>query len=141
MFRNKPDRASSSVTSSSQTHQLNVNSTSQAITIQKHIRGFLARKKYALHPLQEAQKKDYPVFVVGNDPVMPDELAQYQEPHNQIALIATSGMRVVSIACQLSNARQAPKIILVDNSKQVCEFLRKIRYFITMEASTESLFF
>jgi CheY-like chemotaxis protein len=73
---------------------------------------------------------DYPAFVVGNDPVMPKELDTFHEAKEQIALIATSGLRAISLACKLGNKENTPKIILVDNSMQVIEFWREMKKFI-----------
>lgn len=113
-----------------------------ATTIQKNVRGFLARRKYGIKHLSKDQQDSYPAFVVGNDPVMPASLDKYNEPTKKIALIGTSGMRVVSIACKLGNPKNIPKIILIDNSKEVYEFWYAMREFVKddIKAATEQLF-
>ncbi len=101
-----------------------------AVVIQKNIRGFFARKKYRINHLARNQQTNYLTFVVGNDPFMPEELGRYNEPDKKIALIATSGLRAVSLACKLGNKNNTPKIILIDNSAEVYEFWYKIREFV-----------
>ena len=45
----------------------------------------------------------------------------WHSKEEKIALIATSGMRSVELACQLSEGE--PKLIILDNSEQVTLFL------------------
>ncbi len=100
-----------------------------AITLQKNIRGFIARKKYGIKQLKRNEMDSYETFVVGNDPKMPASLANYHVADEKIALVATSGMRALSIACDLGNSGHTPKIFLIDNSREVCEFWLKLRAF------------
>lgn len=113
-----------------------------ATTIQTLARGFLARKKYKIDQLAPFKQKDYPAFVVGNDPFMPAELDNYHQPSEKIALIATSGMRAVSLACKLGNPKNTPKIILIDNSMQVHKFWQAMKEFVNNDklAATEAMF-
>lgn len=92
------------------------------IKIQAAARGFLTRRKYKIDQLD--YPADYEAFLVGNDPKMPPALDQYHEPNEKIALIATSGLRALSLACKLGNPAKTPKIFLVDNSHQVTRFWR-----------------
>lgn len=113
-----------------------------AVTIQKNFRGFLARKKYGIQHLKQSQQESYRTFVVGNDPIMPTALDNYHEPNDKIALIATSGMRAVSLACKIGNPKNTPKIILIDNSIEVNSFWHAMREFMQDEkkAATQALF-
>jgi hypothetical protein len=121
----------------SNTRQINA-----AILLQKHTRGFIARKKYKVNHLTNDQQVSYLTFVVGNDPLMPSSLDSHRQSDKKIAIIGTSGMRVVSLACKLGNTRHTPKIILVDNSKEVYEFWYRAREFLSNDnlAATKELF-
>jgi hypothetical protein len=114
-----------------------------AVTLQKHFRGFITRKKYGIHQLPTKKLTRHPTFVVGNDPAMPSGLERFQEQHDKIALLATSGIRTVSLACKLGNSKNIPKIILIDNSKLVYEFWHALREFTKDpdKAGTSELFF
>lgn len=94
-----------------------------AIKIQSHIRGFFARKKYAYHPLLIEQQGDYNTNVPGNDPDI--KTIPKHRSSIQIALVATSGVRAVHIACELGG--KLPKIFLVDNSRHVISYWRYIQ--------------
>lgn len=96
------------------------------ITAQKHIQGFLAKRNYSIRQLTKQEQSSYKTLAVGNDPVItiPDK---YKEPKEKIVVIATSGLRCLSIACQISHSDSIPKIILIDNSKEVIQFWVKIR--------------
>lgn len=52
---------------------------------------------------------------MGNDPVIPKEIDKYVEPVDKIAIIATSCLRAIALACHLGNPNKLPKLILVDN--------------------------
>lgn len=114
-----------------------------ATTIQKHFRGFLARKKYAIQHLEPQYQTNHPTFVVGNDPAIPGSISKLQETEEKIAVIATSGLRAVSIACKLGNEKNTPKIILIDNSTLVYQFWYALRNFLQddKKAGDSSLFF
>ncbi len=64
----------------------------------------------------------------------------YRELNDKIALIATSGFRAISLACQLGNTRNTPKIILIDNSKNVYKFWYAFREFTRNHPSKELFF-
>src|SRR3990167_8546734 len=102
-----------------------------ATRIQACLRGHQIREKYAIESLP-AHRLDphYPTFVVGNDPCMPESLDRHHEPRQKIALVATSGMRAVSLACKLGNKENTPKIILIDNSLKVHQFWSAMKLFI-----------
>ena len=98
----------------------------KVITLQKYVRGFLARKQFGVKQLPKSQQENYEAFAVGNDPII-SGLSTYQVKSGKTALIATSGLRAVELACELGNEKDTPKIIIVDNSKEVCEFWRRVR--------------
>lgn len=93
------------------------------IKIQARVRGFFARKKYAYQPLPIEQQSDYNVIVPGNDPNI--TTLPHHAPTEQIALVATSGVRAVHMACELGG--QLPKIFLVDNSRHVINYWHYIQ--------------
>ncbi len=101
-----------------------------ATKIQRHVRGFLARRKYTIQSLTREQLTDYQVLVTGNDPEIPFEKLQSYRTSEPIALIATSGVRALSIACALSDPDHVPKIILVDNSELVYLFWDSLREYV-----------
>lgn len=94
-----------------------------AIKIQSQFRGFFARKKYQIKDLNAEDLKNYPVNVRGNDPVI-NGLPEH-EAHEKIVIVATSGLRSVEIAGKMKT--QFPKLIILDNSKQVIHFWRTLR--------------
>lgn len=105
-----------------------------ATLIQTNMRRVLAQKKYAIKHLERNKMNNYGTFVVGNDPLMPKELNNYHEPDKKIAFIATSGLRALSLACKIGNAKNIPKIMLIDNSQQVCDFWVAFRAFLSDDA-------
>ena len=118
------------------------NALSKVITIQSIMRSIHIQNKYKINQLTAENSTDYSTFVIGNDPKMPAELNNYHEFSDKIALVATSGMRAVSLACKLGNSVQTPKIILVDNSLQVIAFWKAMQIFMQDEHQTvtENLF-
>ncbi|OGT36455.1 MAG: hypothetical protein A3F11_11735 [Gammaproteobacteria bacterium RIFCSPHIGHO2_12_FULL_37_14] len=101
-----------------------------ATKIQNNFRTYLAQKKYQVQELSPNAQTNYPTHIVGNDPVMTDDIFSYKSKKDEkIALIATGGMRALMVACQLNNSNETPKIILIDNSKIVCTFWRELRKF------------
>lgn len=99
-----------------------------ALTLQAAARGFLSRKKYALHNISNAPAVDYEAFLVGNDPVMAD-LANYQMT-DHFALIGTSCFRNIAIACALASRQDRttiPKIVIIDSSTQVNQVWRRVQ--------------
>jgi hypothetical protein len=109
----------------------------QIIKIQSAIRGFQVRERYQINALPDNEREDYPAFVIGNDPKMPPELDHYIEPEDKIALVATSGFRAISLACKLGNPNQIPKILLVDNSRQVIALWRAMRDFVRNDSKAD----
>ncbi|WP_131781450.1 hypothetical protein [Legionella gresilensis] len=97
--------------------------TQAAIKIQSFFRKGLAKKAYNIKQIPKQDLEDYKVMIKGNDPII-DKLPQH-EANEDVALIAVSGMRSLEIACQLSKGK--PKLIIIDNSRQVVEFWRKAR--------------
>lgn len=114
-----------------------------ATTIQATARGFLARRRYCIREIEMFELEKYPAFVVGNDPCMPATLSNHAEPHEKIALVGTSCIRNISIACELGQSLQhTPKIFIVDNSFEVHQFWRQFRAFMQDDAlsKTHALF-
>ncbi len=110
------------------------------VKIQALARGMMARKKYAIRHLDEKSQTDYWAFFTGNDPVIAN-LKSHQAEEGNTALIATSGMRAVLIACELAgNTNKIPKIILVDNSKLVYSLWREIRKYISTCNNADDFF-
>jgi len=109
-----------------------------AIILQRNIRSFAARKKYGIKQLERGEMDSYETFVVGNDPKMPKSLANHHVADEKIALVATSGVRALSIACELGNSGHTPKIFLIDNSREVCEFWLKLRAFASDDVACGS---
>lgn len=111
------------------------------VSIQSRIRGLIARDKYIINPLPDNKLTDHKTYSIGNDPDMPQELNTFNEPHKKIALIATSGMRAVWIACLLGNKIQIPKIFLIDNSEKVHKFWEGIRSIIQTAQNQDDFIF
>ncbi|OGT47649.1 MAG: hypothetical protein A3E83_07150 [Gammaproteobacteria bacterium RIFCSPHIGHO2_12_FULL_41_20] len=88
-----------------------------ATIIQKHFRGQRARRLYTLYPLKPEQQTHEIAFLIGNDPVI-EGLESFQAKQEQIALIATSGMRALLLVCQLADNAQKSRI---PNPKQDIE--------------------
>ena len=103
-----------------------LDSENAAVLIQKLWRGKQARKKYGFKQASETDLTDYPTFAVGNDPKI-QGLEPYATPTGKIALVATSGLRSLELICKLGNKENTPKLIIVDNSKKVISFWRKLR--------------
>lgn len=114
-----------------------------AIKIQSFFRGTQTRKKFGIQHLQANEQKYYPAFVVGNDPLMPAKLDSYKQPKDKIALIGTSGLRSVLLACKLGNEKNIPKIIIIDNSREVYKFWFAMREFMSddSKSANQELFF
>lgn len=73
---------------------------------------------------------NYPAFFVGNEPEFTG-LESYQAREGKVVLIATSMMRSVWVACQLSgHSIETPQIILIDNSKCVHFLWKKIKEYL-----------
>ena len=112
-----------------------------ATVIQKHIRRDLMQSKYGIDHLENDELTSYKTFVLGNDPNM-SALRQWREPRDKIAIVATSGLRSVFLALKLGNKKNIPKIIQVDNSREVHEFWYAVRALMRDEskAETQALF-
>lgn len=95
--------------------------------IQSFWRGQSARKKFAIPQLSETELKTSKTFLVGNDPIIKDLELYASEPGKTMALIGTSGLRSLAIACSLGNRNSIPKLIIVDNSREVIAFWRNLR--------------
>jgi len=104
------------------------------ITIQSLMRRQNAIDKYAFNQISAPFLQNYKAFVIGNDPDIKLQADKYCDPSEKIAIVGTSGMRVVLLASQLSNFKRTPKIFLIDNSFQVTAFWQAKRDFLEDEA-------
>ncbi len=104
-----------------------------ATKIQAVCRGFFDRKTYQFNQLPSLQQESYPVIIEGNDPKI-EGLPQHHADES-IALIGTSGMRAVAIACHLSKG--SLKLIILDNSKDVVGFWRQARALINLASTSD----
>lgn len=84
---------------------------------------------------------DYRGFLVGNDkPLTAEELAPVRLD-SPFIFLGTSMMRSVDLACSLmaSHSQIPPKIIIIDNSRQVVEAWAMVKkYFAETDASIDS---
>jgi len=103
-----------------------------ATKIQHHFKGFIARKKYAFKQLPNEAMVGSNVLVDGNDPKIIGLAGESTK--DKAAIIATSGMRSIEIACKLSGS---PKLIIIDNSREVVRFWRTARKLINISTSKE----
>ena len=101
-----------------------------ATSIQSFWRGHSARKKFAVSQLPPMQMTSYETFLVGNDPKITGLDDHVSADGEKIALIGTSGLRSLALACQLGNRQTIPKLIIVDNSLQVIQFWRNLRHMV-----------
>lgn len=112
-----------------------------AIVFQKHYRGHLARQKYQIQQENEKLCYNVPGMLIGNETFFEDEdIEPYAAKNGNIALIGTSCMMAVHLACQLSSPDRAkfiPKIILIDHSIEVSLFWRAIRKFAEKNTNQE----
>lgn len=110
-----------------------------ASKIQRAFRGFIAPKLYRIQQLDSTKLESYNAFIVGNDPCMPEELANHAEHNKKIAIVGTSCLRNISIACELGKSLEhTSKIFIVDNSSQVHQFWQKFRAFMADDALTQT---
>lgn len=114
----------------------NAESLDAAKKLQSFVRGSEIRNKLVINPLSNHQLEDYPAFVIGNDPMMPKELDSHAEAKEKIGVVATSGLRAVSLACKLGNQNSTPKIFIVDNSLQVVSLWKAMREFFADVSKT-----
>lgn len=107
-----------------------------ATKIQSLFKGYITRKTYKIKHLDKKDQTNYNVLIKGNDPINIIGLPTHKK-EEKIALIGTSGMRSIEIACQLSQG--TPKIIILDNSFYVTDFWRNARD-IVKKAQSKSEF-
>jgi len=105
-----------------------------ATSIQSFWRGHSARKKFAVSQLTPTKMTSYKTFLVGNDPKITGLDGHVSTDGQKIALIGTSGLRSLALACQLGNRQTIPKLIIVDNSLQVIKFWRNLRKMVTEDS-------
>lgn len=118
------------------------------VSIQARVRGFLARKKYAISQLPDEKLTSYPTLAIGNDPEI-DSLEKYQRP-GKIAVLSTAGLRAIDIAGQLKKPNgtkndpeidkdEIPLIVIMDISKSVRQFWKNLRTFMQDDSQTGTL--
>lgn len=98
-----------------------------ALLIQSFWRGYFTKKKYRFKQLPETQMKTFLTLLVGNDPKIKGLEPYMSIPGEKIALIGTSGLRSLALACKLGNRNTPPKLIIIDNSRHVINFWRNLR--------------
>lgn len=95
---------------------------------QSRIRGARARKAYAIKQLNNSSLAVHSLMPKGNDPANLIAKCAGIKVKGSMALIATSGLRCVELACHLASAsRCTPKLYIVDNSRMVVEFWQQIK--------------
>ncbi len=118
-----------------------------AVKIQQAYRRHTNQKKFGFKQLnfnltrftgewaRNSQKFNFTIFATGNDPELTN-LASHRAPNNgQIAIVGTSGLRILSIACELNMNARIPKVIIIDNEKDVYLFWNSIRYLAAISTS------
>lgn len=111
-----------------------------ALKLQTFFRRWRAQKLYHVPQLSIEQSTEFETNVMGNDPDFP-RLHRHQVHNERIAVIGTSGLRSIHIACTLSDLTILPKLIIIDNSSNVIAFWRSLRQFVTNYDDGEALFF
>jgi hypothetical protein len=109
--------------------------TKAATKIQSTARGFFAKKTYKIHHRPISLCTSYPVNISGNDPEI--TFLPTHQPTDRIALIGTSGLRTLKIACQLGSVY--PKIFLIDNSQDVVHFWKALQQKIKIASSADGI--
>lgn len=99
------------------------------LRLQSLFRAKRAQRLYRIPQLPADQITEYQIRIMGNDPNF-EGLSQHKVTNEKIAIIGTSGLKVLDIAYQLSDLTITPKIIIVDNSKSVIRFWRALREFV-----------
>ena len=103
-----------------------------ALKLQSIFRGYSARKKFRLKHISEEKRDCYEAFFIGNDPVIKGlHLHTPKNTSKPIAVIGTSVIRSVEIALQVRNPH-VPKVIIVDNSRQVIQLWSNLRHFSSL---------
>lgn len=97
------------------------------VNLQKMIRGKLNRNHYQVIHLPKNKATRNSTYVVGNDPALPSTLIEHQYPNDKIAVVGTSGLRSIEIACRVGSSAKTPKIFIIDNSEYVCQFWSALR--------------
>ena len=115
----------------------------QAVLLaQKIWRGRQVRKKFEFRQAPVAQLTHGPTFIVGSDPKIDrHELKKFATQQEKIALVGTSGLRSLSLICDLGDKTHIPKLIIVDNSIKVIEFWRKLRAMVTESVFVDKEYF
>ncbi|RMX21723.1 hypothetical protein EAS68_02925 [Legionella jordanis] len=109
------EMVSANDTVSTENAQLN-----SVIKVQSLIRKYLTQKRYRFNQLPKDQMTEYMAFLLGNDPNI-EGLNHHAPKEGGVALVATSALRAIKIACELSvkDRSVTPRIFIVDNSQKV----------------------
>ena len=99
------------------------------VLLQSYFRGRIARKSYAFRQLDELSLPYYDAFLVGNDPKILG-LEPFVSVNKRIVLVGTSTLRSLDILGKVNRGQKIPKLIIVDNSRQVIRFWRELRKLI-----------
>lgn len=97
-----------------------------ALQARKERRELMQEWDYEYDRPKEAPISYQQLFITGNDPEF-TEIAPYKSTSDKpVVLLATSCLRALSLACELSNDTTIPKIILIDNDPNVHQFWDEI---------------
>ncbi|MDF1646476.1 MAG: hypothetical protein P1U61_05820 [Legionellaceae bacterium] len=103
--------------------------------IQASMRRFFAKRDYQLPYQPITSCTDYLLRIQGNDPKI--NLKRRHLSTDRVALIGTSGLRTLEIACQLGS--DCPKIFLIDNSQHVILFWRRLQAVMEKSSSAKGI--
>lgn len=122
------------------------------LKIQSFFRGYRARKNHGFKLLPDEKRQQYKAFVVGNDPVFTgiNRLVKEEKELNPFAVVGTSVLRGLDIAMEIRKGKFSydektsnsglPKLIIVDNSREVNAFWRNLRKFVSQQNSDQKQF-
>lgn len=143
MFNRQSNNAVSKRTASVSPNSARTQSSAEeraSIIIQTSYRRHRDQHKYGIKQFKRAEQSQSLTFSVGNDPVI-DQLHLHKPISSQAtALVATSGMRAIKIACELKNGGATPKVIIVDNSYEVSLFWNEFRDAFRQESVEDNLY-
>lgn len=94
-------------------------------------------RQYRFIELTDEKLTQERAFLIGNDPVI-SGLAEFKSKE-RIALVATSGVRALSIALQLNDETSIPQIFLIDNSLYVHQIWKNLKQ-LFIDSSSEREF-
>jgi hypothetical protein len=99
----------------------------------------LNQSSFQFKELDPSELEDYPAFLIGNDrPLNETELESFQMT-SDFLLVGTSLFRSIDFACRLASTHKVnPKVIIVDNSRQVIDTWAKLKSFFEKTTETDA---